>query len=140
MKRNKNLAVILILICIILVSGCSFTGTLKDNSDRSSLSVENALIGHWISQSSEAPNYYISSDKLIRVKKDGTTEEMTYKVIETNDNTNEIKIHVTTAGGSESDNKIQFSADKKSITETTEILTVVTSTENYIYVDSKTTP
>lgn len=59
-----------------LVSGCSF------------LSVQKALIGHWICQSSEATNYYISSDKLVKVQKNGTTEEMTYKISEINNNTN----------------------------------------------------
>ena len=51
-----------------------------NSSDRTSLTVENALIGHLISQDSSATNYYISSDKLIVVQKDGTTEEMTYKL------------------------------------------------------------
>jgi hypothetical protein len=137
MRKNRMLTGIFILMCFMLVSGC---GYINVSVDRSTLSVEKALIGHWISQGTEATNYYISSDKLIKVKKDGSTEAMTYKIVETNDKTNEIKLIVTTAGGSEQNKKIQFTTDKKSMTETTEILTIVTNTEDFKYVDSKTTP
>lgn len=136
MRKSKPLAVTFIVICFMLVSGCSF---LSD-PDRTSLSVQKALIGHWISQSSEATNYYISSDKLVKVQKNGTTEEITYKISEINNNTNELVIQVTTAIGIESDKKIKFTTDKESMTETTEFLTIVTNTNDFNYSDNKTEP
>jgi hypothetical protein len=136
MRKSKVLTFIFIVICFMLVSGCS----MSSSSDRTSLTVDKALIGHWISQGSDATNYYISSDKLIKVQKDGTTEQMTYVVSETNNNTNEIKIHLTTADGSQSDKKMKFTTDKTSMTETTEVLTVVTSTVDFKYADAKTAP
>ncbi len=141
MSKNRISIVILILMCVMLaISGCSAISPTNNDADRSSLSVDKALIGHWISQDSDATNYYISSDNLIKVLKDGATEQMTYTVSETNDNTNEIEIQVTPASGPASANRMKFTADKKSMTETTEALTIVIKSVDFTYVDNKTAP
>lgn len=129
-KKNKTLTIIFILMCFMLVSGCS--------SKISSLKVEKDLVGHWTSIKGSL-NYYISNEKLTMVEKDGSIMEMTYKVLQTNDKENKINIHVNTGYNIGHDKEIGFTKDKKTITETVAMSGDAIKTE-FKYVDNKTEP
>jgi|GEM_PF-6254787 len=133
MSRNKILIIMLVAVFAILISGCSI------NAQRGSLKVDKALIGHWIN-SNGSPAYYISDNGFIKVEKDGSTTNMTYVVITSNDIENTISISVSNPNGSVQDENIKFSTDKKTMTETAYIFGVKISEVNYDYVDSKTKP
>jgi hypothetical protein len=80
---------------------------------------------------------------LIKVEKGGTTTNMKYTIIKTNDIDNTITIQVIDPSGTvlEADKKdIKFSADKKAMTETVNVLGVKISEVNFNYVDSKMNP
>jgi len=136
MSRNKILIFLLVMAGVIWLSGCSA------NTQRNSLNVEKALIGHWANVNG-AFDYYISAAELIKVEKNGTTTNMTYVVIKLNDNENTITIRVTNPAAviKEEDNRdIKFTADKKTITETVSVLGLKVGEDSYKYVDSKTKP
>lgn len=133
MKRNKIFIFMLIAICAILIGGCSL------NTQRGSLTVDKALIGHWIN-SNGTPDYYFTATGFTKVQKDGSTTNMTYTVLKSNDTDNTISIRVSYPTRVVQDEDIKFSTDKKSMTETVTILGVNMSEANYNYVDSKTKP
>jgi hypothetical protein len=133
MRGNRSLIFILFMVCAILISGCGI------NVQRGSLTVDKALIGHWIN-SNGTPDYYFSAAGLTKVQKDGSTTNMTYVVLKSNDNENTISIRVSNPNGVVQDEDIKFTTDKKSMTETITILGVNLSEANYNYVDSKTKP
>ncbi|MBP1744725.1 MAG: hypothetical protein H6Q58_1703 [Firmicutes bacterium] len=134
--RKKSLIFMLVVVSVILIGGCSVT------VQRDSLKVDKALIGHWVNTEG-ALDYYFSDTSLIKVEKGGTTTNMTYTIVKTNDNDNTITIQVKNPAGTvlEEDKKeIKFSADKKTMTETVTVLGVKISEVNFSYVDSKTKP
>ena len=136
MSRNKILIFILVVAGAIWLSGCSA------NTQRNSLKVEKALIGHW-ANANGAFDYYISDTELVKVEKNGTTTNMTYTVVKLNDSENTITIRVNNPAAvlKEEDNRdIKFTADKKTMTETVNILGIKTGENSYSYVDSKTKP
>ncbi len=133
MRRNKILIFMLVMVCVVLVSGCSFI------VQRDSLNVQKALIGHW-ANSKGTPDYYFSDSGFTKVEKDGSKTEMTYVVLKSNDKENTITIRETDPKGGEQDKDIKFSADKKTMTETVNVLGIKYSEDNYTYVDSKTKP
>jgi hypothetical protein len=121
---------------VIFISGCSVT------VQRDSLKVDKALSGHWVNTAGTL-DYYFSDTALIKVEKGGTTTNMTYTIVKTNDTDNTITIQVNNPAGTvlEEDKKdIKFSADKKTMTETVNVLGVKISEVNFSYVDSKTKP
>jgi hypothetical protein len=121
---------------VIWLSGCSA------NPQRNSLNVEKALIGHWANVNGTF-DYYISDSELTKVEKNGTITNMKYVVIKLNDNENMITIRVNNPAAviREEDNRdIKFTADKKTMTETVNILGLKISEDSYSYVDSKTKP
>jgi len=136
MRRNKCLMYPLVVAFMILISGCSAT------VQRDSLKVDKALIGHWVNTAGTL-DYYFSDTALIKVEKGGTTKNMTYTIVKTNDTDNTITIQVNNPAGTvlEEDKKdIKFSTDKKTMTETVNVLGVKISEVNFNYVDSKTNP
>lgn len=126
----------LVVACVILMSACSY------NVQRDSLKVDKALIGHWVNAEGTS-DYYFSDSTLIKVEKGGSTTNMTYEVLKTNDNENTITIRVDNPAGTvidEDTKDIKFSADKNSMTETVNVVGVKISEDNYNYVDNKTKP
>ena len=133
MRGNRSLIFILFMVGAILISGCGI------NVQRGSLTVDKALIGHWIN-SNGSPAYYISDKGFVKVEKDGSTTNTTYVITKANDNDNTISISITDPNGAVQDADIKFSTDKKTMTETLYILSIKVSEANYNYVDSKTKP
>jgi hypothetical protein len=120
----------------IWLSGCSAV------AQRDSLKIDKALIGHWVN-SNGSSDYYFSDTGFTKVEKDGSTTNMTYIVVKSNDNENTITIRVSKPAGilqDEDTRDIKFSADKKTMTETVNILGIKISENSYSYADSKTTP
>lgn len=133
MRSNKKTILLLVMVFAVFISGCSLT------AQRGSLKVDKALSGHWIN-SNGTPSYYFSDTTFTKVEKDGSTTNMTYAVLQSNDNDNTLTIRVTNPTGVVQDAAIKFSTDKKSMTETVSILGIKISEANYNYVDSKTKP
>lgn len=136
MRRNKSLMYLLVVAVVIFVSGCSAS------VNRDSLKVEKALVGHWVNTEGTL-DYYFTDTALIKVEKGGSTTNMTYMIIETNNTENTITIQVDNPAGTvlDEDTKvIKFSADRKTMTETVNVLGVKISEVNFNYVDSKTKP
>jgi len=136
MRRKKSLMSILVVAFVIFISGCSAT------VQRDSLKVDKALIGHWVNTAGTL-DYYFSDTALIKVEKSGTKTDMTYKIVKTNDTDNTLTIQVNNPAGTvlEEDKKdIKFSADKKTMTETVNVLDVKISEVNFSYVNSMTKP
>lgn len=133
MRGNKRLIFMLFIVCAILISGCGI------NAKRGSLTVDKALIGHWIN-SNGTPDYYFSATGLTKVQNDASTTNMTYTILKSNDNEDTISIKVSNPNGVVQDEDIKFTTDKKSMTETITVLGVNLSEANYNYVDSKTKP
>ena len=123
----------LMLFGLILLGGCTVT------VDRESETVEEALVGHWVNTMG-SPDYYFTETELIKMDEDGTKTEMTYVVVESNDENNTITIRTTDTKGGEEDKKIEFADDKETMEETSYILGVESGKEDYTYVDSKTKP
>jgi hypothetical protein len=136
MSRNKILIFMLVMAGAIWLSGCSA------NTQRNSLNVEKALIGHWANTNGSS-DYYFSDTGFTKVEKDGSTTNMTYIVVKLNDSENTITIRVSKPAGllqDEETRDIKFSADKKSMTETVNILGIKTGENSFSYTDSKTKP
>ena len=136
MNRNKILIFMLVIAGVIWLSGCNAS------PQRNSLNVEKALIGHWANVNGTY-DYYISATELTKVEKNGTTTNMTYVVIKLNENENMITIRVNNPAAviKEEDNRdIKFTTDKKTMTESVNILGLKVSEDSYSYVDSKTKP
>ena len=136
MRRNKSLIYLLVVAVVILISSCSAT------VQRDSLKVDKALNGHWVNTAGTL-DYYFSDTALIKVEKGGTTTNMTYTILKTNDTDNTITIQVKNPSGTvlEGDKKeIKFSADKKTMIETVNVLGVKISEVNFNYMDSKKNP
>jgi len=136
MLRRKSLIYLLVVVSVFFIGGCSAM------VQRDSLKVDKALIGHWVNTAGTL-DYYFSDTALIKVEKDGTTTNMTYTIVKTNDTENTITIQVNDPSGTvlEANKKdIKFSADKKTMTETVNVLGVKISEVNFNYVDSKTNP
>jgi hypothetical protein len=136
MRRTKSLIYLIVVAIVILISGCSAS------IQRDSLKVDKALIGHWVNTAGTL-DYYFSDTALIKVEKGGTTTNMTYTIVKTNDTDNTITIQVNNPAGTvlEEDKKdIKFSADKKTMTETVNVLGVKISEVDFNYVDSMTKP
>ena len=139
MRKNKSLMYLLVVAVVVFIAGCS-TSVKRD-----SLEVEKALIGHWVNTGATL-DYYFSDTALIKVEKGGSTTNMTYTIVETNKTENTITIQVNNpASGTgtilDEDTKvIKFSADRKTMTETVNVLGVKISEVNFSYVDSKTSP
>lgn len=123
----------LVLFGLILLGGCTVTVERKTDT------VEAALIGHWVNTMG-SPDYYFTETELIKMEEDGTKTEMTYVVVESNDEDNTITIRATDSKGGEEDKKIEFAEDKKTMEETSYVLGVESGTEDYTYVDSETKP
>lgn len=123
----------LVLFGLILLGGCTVT------VDRESETVEEALVGHWVNTMG-SPDYYFTETELIEVDDEGTKTEMTYVVVESNEEDNTITIQTTDSTGGEEDKKIEFSEDRETMEETSYILGVESGTEDFTYVDSKTKP
>lgn len=123
----------LVLFGLILLGGCTVT------VDRESETVEEALVGHWVNTMG-SPDYYFTETELIEVDDEGTKTEMTYVVVESNEEDNTITIQTTDSTGGEEDKKIEFSEDGETMEETSYILGVESGTEDFTYVDSKTKP
>ncbi|OUL08361.1 hypothetical protein [Trichococcus shcherbakoviae] len=133
MRRNKVFMYMLVLFGLILLGGCTVT------VDRESETVEEALVGHWVNTMG-SPDYYFTETELIEVDDEGTKTEMTYVVVESNEEDNTITIQTTDSTGGEEDKKIEFSEDRETMEETSYILGVESGTEDFTYVDSKTKP
>ena len=123
----------LVLFGLILLGGCTVT------VDRESETVEEALVGHWVNTMG-SPDYYFTETELIEMDDEGTKTEMTYVVVESNEDDNTITIQTTDSTGGEEDKKIEFSEDRETMEETSYILGVESGTEDFTYVDSKTKP
>ena len=123
----------LVLFGLILLGGCTVT------VDRESETVEEALVGHWVNTMG-SPDYYFTETELIEVDDEGTKTEMTYVVVESNEEDNTITIQTTDSTGGEEDKKIEFSEDRETMEETSYILGVESGKEDFTYVDSKTKP
>lgn len=133
MRRNKVFMYMLVLFGFILLGGCTVT------VDRESETVEEALVGHWVNTMG-SPDYYFTETELIEMDDEGTKTEMTYVVVESNEEDNTITIQTTDSTGGEEDKKIEFSEDRETMEETSYILGVESGKEDYTYVDSKTKP
>jgi len=133
MKKNKVFTYMLVLFGLILLGGCTVTVERKTDT------VEAALIGHWVNTMG-SPDYYFTETELIKMEEDGTKTEMTYVVVESNDEDNTITIRTTDSKSGEEDKKIKFAEDKKTMEETSYVLGVESDKEDYTYVDSKTKP
>jgi flagellar basal body-associated protein FliL len=140
MKRNKLLVLMLVIFAVSLIIGCS---TISQTvTPRDSLKVDQALIGHWIN-STGSPEYYFSATGLTKVEKGGSTTNLTYVVLQSNDSANTLNIRVTNPNDliqGEDMREIRFSTDKKTMTETVSLLSIKISENSYTYVDSKTQP
>lgn len=113
----------LVLFGLILLGGCTVT------VDRESETVEEALVGHW-ANTMGSPDYYLFTEtELIEVDDEGTKTEMTYVVVESNEEDNTITIQTTDSTGGEEDKKIEFSEDRETMEETSYILGVESGTE-----------
>lgn len=126
----------LVMAGVIWLSGCNA------NTQRNSLNVEKALIGHWANVNGTY-DYYISDSELTKVEKNGTTTNMTYVVIKLNDNENTLTVRVNNPAAAikeEENRDIKFTADKKTMTETVYILGLKVSEDSFTYVDSKSKP
>jgi hypothetical protein len=136
MRRNKGLMYLLVVAVVVFIAGCSVS------VKRDSLKVEKALAGHWVNTEGTL-DYYFSDTALIKVEKGGSTTNITYTIVETNNTENTITIKVDNPAGTvlDEDTKvIKFSADRKTMTETVNVLGVKISEVNFSYVDSKTKP
>ena len=136
MRRNKSLMYLLVVAVVVFIAGCSVS------VKRDSLKVEKALIGHWVNTEGNL-DYYFSDTALIKVEKGGSTTNMTYTIVETNNTENTLTIKVDNPAGTvlDEDTKVmKFSADRKTMTETVNVLGVKISEVNFSYVDSKTKP
>ena len=123
----------LVLFGLILLGGCTVT------VERESETVEEALVGHWVNTMG-SPDYYFTETELIEMDDEGTKTEMTYVVVESNEEDNTITIQTTDSTGGEEDKKIEFSEDRETMKETSYILGVESGKEDFTYVDSKTKP
>ena len=133
MRRNKIVIYMLVLFGLILLGGCTVT------VEREPKTVEEALVGHWVNTMG-SPDYYFTATELIEMDDEGTKIEMTYVVVESNEDDNTITIQTTDSKGGEEDKKIEFSEDRETMKETSYILGVESGTEDFTYVDSKTKP
>jgi len=127
---------------MLVVAGVIWLSGCNANTQRNSLNVEKALIGHWANVNGTF-DYYISDTEITKVEKNGTTTVMTYIAIKLNDNENTITIRVNNPAAAlkEEDNRdIKFSADKKTMNENVYILGLKAGEDSYSYVDSKTKP
>jgi len=140
MRSKKILVLMLVVLGASLIIGCS---TISQTvTPRDSLKVDQALIGHWIN-STGSPEYYFSDTGLTKVDKGGSTTNLTYVILKSNDSENTINIRVNNPNDliqGEDMREIRFSTDKKTITETVSLLGIKISENNYTYVDSKTKP
>lgn len=140
MRSKRLLVLMLVLLGASLIIGCS---TISQTiSPRDSLKVDKALPGHWVNILG-SPDYYFSDSGLIKVDKDGSTTNMTYVVLKSNDNENTLTIRINNPAGTVQDEDmrdIKFSTDKKTMTETQSILGIKISENNYTFVDNKTKP
>lgn len=140
MRSKKLLVLMLIIFGLTLITGCS---TISQTvTPRDSLKVDQALIGHWIN-STGSPEYYFSDTGLTKVEKGGSTTNLTYVILKSNDSENTINIRVNNPNDliqGEDMREIRFSTDKKTITETVSLLGIKISENNYTYVDSMTKP
>lgn len=95
---------------VIVLTGCG-------RRDTSTLS--KALLGHWITHGeTQDTHYYVADENLTMVDGSGRRMEMTYRVLESNENQNWIRIRVKTAYDVGHDKHLQFTADRKSLTST----------------------
>lgn len=133
MRRNKVFMYMLVLFGLILLGGCTAT------VEREPETVEEALVGHWVNTMG-SPDYYFTENELIEMDDEGTKTEMTYVVVESNEEENTITIRTTDSKGGEEDKKIEFSDDRETMEETSYIVGVESGTEDFTYVDSKTKP
>jgi len=140
MRSKKILVLMLVVLGASLIIGCS---TISQTvTPRDSLKVDQALIGHWIN-STGSPEYYFSDTGLTKVDKGGSTTNLTYVILKSNDSENTINIRVNNPNDliqGEDMREIRFSTDKKTITETVSLLGIKISENNYTYVDSMTKP
>jgi hypothetical protein len=130
------------LIFMLVMAGAIWLSGCSANTQRNSLNVEKALIGHWANTNGSS-DYYFSDTGFTKVEKDGSTTNMTYIVVKLNDSENTITIRVSKPAGllqDEETRDIKFSADKKSMTETVNILGIKTGENSFSYTDSKTKP
>jgi hypothetical protein len=133
MRRNKVFMYMLVLFGLILLGGCTV------NVEREPETVKEALVGHWVNTMG-SPDYYFTETELIEMDDEGTKTEMTYVVVESNEEDNTITIRTTDSKGGEEDKKIEFSEDRETMEETSYIVGVESGTEDFTYVDSKTKP
>ena len=137
MKWKKLLVFMLVILGASLIIGCSTISQTRD-----SLKVDKALLGHWVNTLG-TPDYYFTDSGLTKVEKDGSTTNMTYVIVKSNDNENTITLRINNPAGIVQDEDIRdikFSTDKKTMTETVSLLGIKISENNYTYVDGKTKP
>ena len=122
----------------VLLLTCAFLACSPgDNRDIST--PEKALLGHWTThEGAQKVNYYIGDSKIITAI-GGTTIEMDYYVMESNNDENWITIRVDIGEAGAFDKRFDFSKDRRSLTETMEVFGNAI-TNKWKYVDSKTEP
>lgn len=119
----------------------TFSGLLLGCESHHTSNVHRALIGHW---ETEREDFYFSEDQHTSISRSGTRVDSEYYVISSNEDENWIKIRVTTAAGKGHEKRLQFSRDRKSITQ---YITMpefdkfdVEMSQKLIYVDARTRP
>lgn len=99
-------------------------------------SLHKALLGHWVTDDGST-HYYFGSTSLVMVD-NGRHMDMTYTVIDINEAKNWVLIRTNNAGYGHF-KELEFSSDRKTLTEKVRILSVEMKTR-WDYVDSKVTP
>lgn len=132
-QSHMNLSKITLLIMLLVMIGILFAGC--GGHDTSSLS--RALIGHWVTESGDT-HYYFDSTSLVMLDQ-GRRMDQSYTVLESNEAENWIKIRVKTEYDRGHDKRLEFSSDRKTLTEIKGALGVEVKTR-WDYVDSKKEP
>lgn len=126
--KKYNFLIILLVIIVLLLTGCS---------GRDTSTPEKALLGHWVTESGKT-HYYFNQDKLVMID-EGRKMDMTYSILESNNTENWIKIRVRTEYEMGHDKTLKFSFDRKSLAETIVMLGNSADTK-WNYVDHKQEP
>jgi len=87
---------------------------------RDTSSLKSSIIGHWemkpnneYNQAYKNTHFYISKDRVIQVDDDGTTTEMKYKILNTNNKKNTIMVKFIDPSGDSEDNILKFPSNKE---------------------------
>jgi hypothetical protein len=136
LDRNISLKRLLLSTCIVPALICLYCC-----NNRSSLTPEKALLGHWRNELGNT-HHYFKSDSFIMVDNGKTSEPLPYSVLEIKDAASRIKIDVKgrSLPGIFRHMTATFSSDRKSLLREDNFTGFNIPPERWYYVDSKDYP